>query len=108
MAYKKKTTRTKRKQSNLSKILSSSRTSYEARIKFFEELSPIEIHQGVHNIANNLFFKNAIRLTKDIPITSFFEKKTPNASLEKNIAWCLALVEVNKLSIISFIELEKK
>lgn len=102
-----KKTKKKREQSQLSRVLASSSLRRKVQHNFFEKLEPHEIRVSVRQLSNHLHFRAAIKL-KDAPFKSKYVKQTPDTSLEKNIAWCLGIIEFYKAELQLFLDLEQK
>ncbi len=78
-------------QSKLSKVFSSSQNNAETRLLYFSNLTPSEIRSNFFKIANQRAFTESVQLTLN-GLESIYVAKTPNATLDKNIAWCVGLV----------------
>ncbi|MCQ4313903.1 hypothetical protein NAV33_18705 [Pseudomonas stutzeri] len=103
MKSKKDKVQKKRKQSNLSRVLASSKSAYQVRKNFFEKLDPVEIRSSVKSLASHIHFKQAISL-KDLKFSKRYMKQSPDTSLEKNIAWCLGVLELFKADLQIFLD----
>ncbi|MDQ7727918.1 hypothetical protein [Halomonas sp. SpR8] len=86
-------------QKKISKIFANSKTPGRAKNQYFEELTFGEIRNTFSMVARHPFFFDAIYLSKATGVKDFFKAKTPSASLEKNLAWCMALIEHHKVII---------
>jgi len=96
---KKRKTRKNVKQTKLSKILSSSQSSHEAKSRYFTDLSTSEIRRNFREIVSHRYFSSPAQLTKNNNLEKFYKIKSPNVSLDKSIAWCLGMVEYFKTEI---------
>lgn len=93
----------RREQSPLSRVLASSNNQGKVLENFFSNLNPHVIRGSVQSIAKHRHFAKAVALTKD-HISDCYSVMTPRATLEKNVAWCLGLVEYHAASIQFFLE----
>lgn len=78
-------------QSPLSRVLASSNQPHVVRALFFDRLTAGEINHCVGRLANHPHFRSAIHLAGN-DLSQFYQIKTPDVSLDKNIAWCLGLL----------------
>ncbi len=97
----------KREQSALSRVLASSNWQRVILDRFFSDLSAGDIYNSLKSIAGHRHFKQAIQLPRQ-DYKNFYLRMTPNATLEKNIAWCLGLLETHKESVQYFLEKESE
>lgn len=86
----------KKPQSKISKILSSSQTKKDAKRRYFLELSASEIRSNFSEVSTHRFFKSAINLTINKKPRDLYFPQTPSTNLEKNISWCLGLIEFHQ------------
>lgn len=84
--------RNKKKQSNLSRALASSSKRGIVLGHFFSSLSSSEIRRSVSKVAHHRHFESAISLNAS-GANKFYVRKTPLLSLEKNLSWCLGVIE---------------
>jgi hypothetical protein len=90
------------KQSNLSRVLASSNNRSKVLGRFFENLTAAEIRRAVPQLSSHRHFQSAIQLAEGP--NDFYAQRTPDTSLEKNLAWCLGLMEVHQDKIKFFLE----
>lgn len=95
----------KKTQSSVSRVLASSNRPQVVRARFFDALSAGEIRRAVPDLASHPHFKAAISLPGD-NLGDFYRHHTPPASLEKNIAWCLGIVQYHAAIIQFFLDQE--
>ena len=105
---KNRTDSKQRKQSKLSKVLSSSKNSIQATSKYFQELTPFEIYSSVKKIENHRHFKKATKLTQSRSFENIFFAVLPDSTLPKTIAWMCGLIASNKENIEFAINAEKE
>lgn len=105
---KKKNLKRRKKQSKLSKILSSSNDEQIIRDKFFTHLSGPEIKNNVKNIISHRFFKPATHLTRSSSYKDIYSNLTPRSTLVNNLYWCLGLVVNYKDDIQLYLDKEKQ
>lgn len=103
MKSKKDKSQNKRKQSNLSRVLASAKSAYQVKKNFFEKLDPAEIRASVKKLAGHIHFKQAINL-KNLKFSNRYMKQSPDTSLDKNIAWCIGVVELYKADLQIFLD----
>ncbi|MCB5196386.1 tetratricopeptide repeat protein [Deefgea salmonis] len=101
--------RNKKSPSELTRILASSNERKKVLNAFFAKSSTSAIRKGPAILKMHHHFKPAITLSLDSK-HRFYESLTPtlNNDLEKNIAWCLGLVDVHSKEIAYFINAEAK
>lgn len=104
-SQKKRTGSKARDQSQLSRVLSSSNSRNAIVNKFFQTLEAGAIKSSIPLIANHRHFSNAINLP-NIKNNTYYERFTPRTTIEKNIAWCLGLLEFHAHSIQFFLNRE--
>lgn len=97
-----------KKQSKLSKILSSGYSKKEAQYHYLNDLSASEVRANVNNVLKHHYFKSALNLTKTASLSNMYSSKTVGTSLDRNIAWCLGLVEVHKADLQFALDLENE
>lgn len=73
-------------------MLASSNKPPVVQARFFEVLSASEISRSVGALANHPHFRSAIQLSRN-DLSSFYRHRTPSSPLDKNIAWCLGLLD---------------
>nr|WP_314486838.1 hypothetical protein [uncultured Pseudomonas sp.] len=96
----------KREQSSLSRVLASSKYASKVHKYFFEKLEPFEIRASVPRLVRHQHFKRAILLTRE-RIADRYLSQTPDASIKKNLSWCLGVLEVHKEQVSYYLEKEK-
>lgn len=104
---KKKLKTKKKEQSGLSRVLASSRHGETVRRNFFSKLEPREIRDSVSKISKHHHFISSIQLAKT-NFSDAYVRLTPDADLGKNIAWCLALLEIHAADIQQFLIREQE
>lgn len=97
----------KKKQSSLSRILASSEKKHVIHDLFFKNLSGGEINNSIRHIAHHRHFRSAIDLS-GTGYENFYERKTPKAPIDKNIGWCLGLLEYHAEKIQFFLNVEQE
>lgn len=90
----------KKVQSKASKLINASRSDYAAHLAVFNQLSAKEIYQNFNQIKSSGYFKKGINLTLDNSASDIYYRHTPNASVSKNLSWCIALINNHKDKII--------
>lgn len=94
-----------REQSKLSRVLASSRSRSSVHKNFFLKLEPHEIRGSVKLLAKHRHFRSAIQLKEGL-FKDKYVKQTPDASLDKNVAWCLGVAEYFKSELQQFLDCE--
>jgi hypothetical protein len=84
--------------SPLSRVLASSENRSTVLSQFFDKLSSGVIRHSVPELAWHRHFQNAIQLNSD-NLKDFYRAHTPASNFEKNIAWCLGVMEFHKSKI---------
>lgn len=92
----------KRKQSNLSRALASSNRIDIVHKRFFENLTSGEIRRSVPGLIKHRHFAMAMKPNEQ-GYKNLYASHTPDIGLEKNVAWCLGLLEAQKENIEIFI-----
>ncbi len=105
---KKKSTKKRKKQTKLSRILASSNNHTVIQKKYFTFLTSPEIKNNVKNVITHRFFKTATNLTKSEKYDYTYSNLTPRSSLENNINWCIGLLIYFKEDIQFFLDNENK
>ncbi|GAB6097207.1 hypothetical protein JCM14469_34610 [Desulfatiferula olefinivorans] len=95
-----------KKQSNLSKVLNTSKNEWTVKRSYFRDLSPNEIRNNVSRIANYPFFKSAICLTIYDNYKYIYGALTPDTELIKVLNWSIGLIIYHKNLIRKFIIIE--
>lgn len=99
-----KNTKKVRKQSNLSRALSSSNRGHLVVERFFSTLSAGEIRRSVSLVARHRHFYEAVQLNS--AESMFYAKRTPDLDLEKTLSWCLGVLEVHAEKIRRFLDFQ--
>lgn len=97
----------KKHQSPLSRVLASSNKPHVVRARFFDRLTAGEINHCVGRLANHPHFRSAIHLAGN-DLSQFYQVKTPDVSLDKNIAWCLGLLGHHAEKVQFFLDEERR
>lgn len=84
--------------SPLSRILASSNDQLKVIHRFFEILPSTAIRSAVRQVANHRHFTRAINLSNP-PLSRFYAQLTPNNVFEKDVAWCLGILDLYKRDI---------
>lgn len=95
----------RKEQSPLSRVLASSSKQRVVLEKFFSELSGGDIYNSTKQLASHRHFKQAIQLPRN-DYENFYRRMTPKALIEKNIAWCLGILEIHKDTVQYFLDKE--
>lgn len=95
----------KREQSQLSRVLASSKIRYRVQKNFFEKLDPGGIRSSVKLLAKHMHFASAIQIKGDV-FKGKYVKKTPDTTLENNVAWCLGIIDLYKVELQEFLKRE--
>ncbi len=92
--------------SPLARVLASSNDGNEILSRFFTLLSPSVIRNSVRQLSKHRHFRPAINLSNPSP-SVFYKQRTPNASFEKDVAWCLGIVELYRTDIAKAVDTER-
>ncbi len=99
----------KRKElSKISKVLISNNNSYVVRDSIFSSLTPKEIYQNFKELSLSHHFSKAINLTINTPANEMYLQKLPSANINKNLAWCMALIEFHEVRVRFFLDKKKE
>lgn len=83
----------------INSVIGRARNETVAQHRFFSLLSPKEIYQNFRTLKNHPYFSQAIRLTKTMPVREMYKYRTLRVDIEKNLAWCLALIDFHAISL---------
>lgn len=90
------------------KAVFNAKSAGQAKHNYFKDLTFREVKENFGVAVKSRFFKDAIGLTKYGGVESYLKYKTPYASIEKNIAWCLSLLIYHKKDLQFAIDCDKK
>lgn len=93
--------------SPLSRVLASSNNRSLVMSRFFEIVPVTSIRQTVSQLAKHRHFSTAINLSNPSP-AEFYKQQTPDVSFEKDVAWCLGILDVHLVDIRNFLNAEKQ
>src|SRR5690606_23352103 len=96
----------RKKQSKLSKVLSSSKDPARIRDAYFRLLSPSEVLQNLVNVARHPYFTPAINLTLSENYKKTYAALVPATELLLSLNWMVAVLIFNKDRLNKFVELE--
>jgi hypothetical protein len=91
--------RRKKKQSNVSRIISGSQTANSTLASYFEDQTPQQILDNYQKVKNHPYFKNYFKTSKTKKEPSLYSERPIFTTLEKNIYWCIAIVDNNKNNV---------
>jgi hypothetical protein len=95
--------KSKRTQSNLSRVLASSNSTQQVLINYFRLLTPSEIRRSVPQLRNHRHFRIAIPRA-DHEFNTIHAAKLSDQPLEKCLPWCLGILEANKEVVQFFLD----
>ena len=97
----------KREPSPLARVLASSDRSEIVLNRYFSKLNPGAIKNSVQGLANHRHFSKAIKLSTN-NATNFYKRLTPPSTIEKNISWCLGIVDYHHDRVQYFLDSERE
>ncbi|MDN2696271.1 hypothetical protein O0882_08085 [Janthinobacterium sp. SUN073] len=89
---------TRKAASPLSRVLASSNDGKKVMYRFFGLLSSSAIRAAVRQVAKHRHFSRAINLSRP-PLSQFYEQLTPDATFEKEVSWCLGILDLYKSDV---------
>jgi hypothetical protein len=95
----------KKEVSLIARVLGSSQNQAVVLSHFFEKLPARAIRSNVPALATHRHFRNAIQLGQN-GLNEFYRAHTPSTDFDKNIAWCLGILDFHKNRVQSALDHE--